>query len=211
MVNRSLMAAVITAVVFLSGLSFGLFWDSLRQSRVERDIDELVVYSSALFLESQLIEEAGCDSMRPLLDEAVGDISESLERYETYTEGARLDLDSDRILYRRYLMSNIRYWFFVKEFKAKCDINNTIVLFFFGDDCPDCDVMSQRLTYVKRKYGDEVLIFPVNMELAAGDPVASTLEGLYNVTGYPALVVDGQRYGTLSKARLEGLVCGGNC
>jgi len=210
-VNRSVMAAVITGIVFLSGLSFGLFWDSLRESRVKQEMDELVVYSSALFLESQLIEEAGCDSMRPILDEAVGEISESLERYETYMEGARLDLDSSRILYRRYLMSNIRYWFFLREFKEKCGVNNTIILFFFGDDCPECEVMSQRLNYVKNKYEEDVLIFPINMELAVRDPVANTLEGLYNVTSYPALVVEDQKYGVISKEELEGLVCGGNC
>ena len=211
MVKRAVAAAFLTALVFLSGLSLGFFWDTLRTQRSEQRIDELVVYSSALFLESRLIEDAGCESLRPVLDEAMEDLSEALQRYEFYTKQSRVNLDSENLLYRRYLMANLRYWFFYKEFKERCGLNSTIVLFFFGPDCPDCDVMSDRLTLLKKKYGGDVMVFPINMELAARDPVANTLKSIYNVTSYPSLIVNGKKYGYLEKKELEGLVCGGTC
>lgn len=198
-------------MVFLSGLSFGFFWDSLRSQESEREINELVIYSSALFLESSLLEDAGCESLKPILDEAVIDLSDALERYEYYVRQSRVNIDGENLLYRRYLMSNLRYWFFVKEFKEKCGVNNTVILFFFDQNCPDCDVMSERLTFLKKKYGGDVLVFPVNMELAAKDPVANTLRSIYNATSYPAIVIDGNRYGYLTKEELEGFVCDGMC
>ena len=211
MVNRAIAAAFFTAMIFLAGLSFGFFWDSLRTLESEREINELVVYSSALFLESRLLEEAGCESLRPILDEAVLDLSDALERYEYYVRESRLNMDSENLLYRRYLMSNLRYWFFATEFQEKCGLNNTVVLFFFDRDCPDCDVMSERLTFLKNKFGGDVLVFPINMDLAYSDPVAKTLESIYNVTSYPTLIINDVKFGYLSKEHLEDLVCNGTC
>jgi thiol-disulfide isomerase/thioredoxin len=210
-VSRAIAAAFFTAMIFLAGLSFGFFWDSLRTSESEREINELVVYSSALFLESRLIEDAGCDSLKPILDTAVVDLSEALERYENYVEESRFNMDSENLLYRRYLMSNLRYWFFAKEFQKKCGLNNTVVLFFFDRNCPDCDVMSERLTFLKKKFGSDILVFPINMDLAYRDPVAKTLENIYNVTSYPTLIINDVKFGYLSKDHLEDLVCDGTC
>lgn len=207
MVNRAVFAGILTAMIFFSGLSLGFFWDELRKDRVNSELDEMFVFSSALFLESQLIDEAGCDSMPPLLDEAVVELSESLGRYENYLRNSRIDIDTERLLYRRYLLSNMRYWLFAKEFQDRCGWNTSISLFFIGPDCAECDLVSDRLTYFKKKYEEDVLVFPVNMELAHDDPVANTLKAIYNVTKYPTVIVDGLKAPDLSKDGLEGLIC----
>lgn len=207
MVNRAVFAGILTAIIFFSGLSLGFFWDNLRQDRVDRDLDEMFVFSSALFLESQLIDDAGCDSMAPLLDEAIVEISKSLGRYETYLSGSRFDIDSEQLLYRRYLMSNMRYWLFAREFQDRCGWNTSIMLFFIGPDCSECDLVSNRLIYLKKKYDDKVLVFSINMELAHNDPVANTLKSIYNVTTYPTVIVDGKKATELDKDGLEGLAC----
>ncbi len=211
MVKRAILAGLLTFLIFFSGLSFGLFWDNLRRQKLDADIDELVIYSSSLFLQSQLIDDVGCSSMKPLIDDSIKDLSDSLERYEKYTSAARFDIDQQQLLYRQYFLSNVRYWLFAKNFKEKCDWNNSLILFFFGPDCPECDVMSERLTYLKKKYEEDVLIFPVNMELASNDPVANTLLKIYNVTSYPSIIIDGKRHAYLGLDNLEALACKENC
>lgn len=207
MVSRALLAAFITAFIFTSGLFLGLWWDELRTNKLREQIDEITVYSSALFIESQLLPKVECSSMEPLLVDAVKDISRALEDYEAYLKSARIDFDRQRLLYRRYLLANVRYWMFAEKYKEKCRANYSIVLFFFSHDCDPCAIMAERLTYLKKKYGDRVLIFPINMHLAKEDPVAHTLKEIYEVEEYPTVIIEGKKYGMLSKEELEGLIC----
>jgi len=207
MVKRSIVAAILTAFVFLSGLSFGLWWDELRKSKLREQIDELTVYSSALFIESQLLPKVKCEAMGPLIEDAIKDISRALEDYEAYMKNSRMDLDRQRLLYRRYLLANIRYWMFAEKYKKDCGANYSIILFFFEKDCRPCVIMADRLTYMKKKYGNSVLICPINMYFAREDPVAHTLREIYNVTEYPTLIIENKKYGVLSKEELEELIC----
>ncbi len=207
MVKRALIAGFITLIVFLAGLSFGLLWDEMKKDRLREEIDRINVYSSALFIESQLLPDVRCEVMGPLITDAVKDVSEALDTYDAYTKSSRISIDRQRLLYRRYLLANIRYWMFVNRYEKSCGLNSSIVLFFFDEDCKDCLVMADRLTYLKKKYGEKVLVFPLNMYLAKDDPVAHTLKIMYNVTDYPTVIIDGKRYGMMSRDELEGLVC----
>jgi len=207
MVSRALLAGLITSFIFLAGLSFGLLWDQLRKDKLQETIDEITVYSSALFIESQLLPQVKCEAMEPLLADALKDISEALDKYTFYTKTARVDIDRQKLLYRRYLLANVRYWMFAKRYREECNASNAIILFFFDENCRECLVMADRLTYLKKKYGDKVLVFPVNMYLAKEDPVAHTLAAIYNVTSYPTIIFEDKKYGVLSKEELEGLVC----
>ena len=206
-----MLAGAITLIVFTAGLSFGMLWDSMKKDRLRKNIDEITVYSSALFLESQLLPRVRCTSMEPLLTDAIKDISSALKSYEVYTKNSRIDIDQQRLLYRRYLLANIRYWMFAEKYKEDCGVNTTIVLFFFDEKCRECLVMADQLTYMKKKYGDALLVFPVNMYLAKDDPIAHTLRIMYNVTSYPTVIVDGRKFGFIGRDELEGLVCGNGC
>ncbi|HDR53324.1 MAG TPA: hypothetical protein ENN60_01455 [archaeon] len=208
MANRVVLAGALTLVIFLSGLSVGMLWDSFRRARLESGLDEMAVYTTSLFLESQLIENASCDAVWPILIDAVVGIEESLDRYVAYTEASVTDLDKQQLLYRRYLLANIRYWQFVKTYRDKCEWNASVVLYFFNGDCGGaCDAASTRLDYVKKKFGEQLLVFPINMQLAGSDPVAHTLHYLYNISSYPSMVINEQVYGLLSVEELEGVVC----
>jgi hypothetical protein len=206
-VKKTFLAGILTLLIFMSGLSLGFFWDKLREDKLSQELNKIATYSSALFVESMLIEDAGCSSMSPLIDQAVSELSDALTTYQKYADSSRSDLDYQKTLYRGYLFSNVKYWLFAKQFQEKCGWNNSIVLFFFGSDCPECDVVSSRLGYLKNKYNGDVLIFPINMELASGDPVAETLSHIYNATSYPSVIVDGRKANDLSKENLEALVC----
>ena len=124
-----------------------------------------------------------------------------------YTDSSIFDMDRQKTLYRRYLLSNIRYWTLSEKYKDKCRWNVSTVVFFFDDECDECPAMATRLDYLKKKYGEDLLVFPINLELAEDDPVAQTLVSLYNATSLPVAVIDGEIYGGLSLESLEGLIC----
>ncbi|MBR9680346.1 MAG: hypothetical protein GOU98_00810 [Candidatus Altiarchaeota archaeon] len=207
------MAGIITLIVFVSGFSVGMVWDQFRTDKIRSNLDEISIYSTSLFLESQLLEELNCPAFLPVISGAVSDISKSLDYYTTYSEASVFGLDEKNLLYRRYLLSNIRYWRLADIYKRDCGWNSTSILYFFDKNCEgDCDELSTRLDYLKRKYGEDLLIFPVNMQFAGDDPVALTLLRLYNITSFPSIVIEGVTYGNLELSVLEGLVCQGiNC
>lgn len=208
MVNRPMLAGIITLFIFLSGFTMGFFWDSMKEDTIRRDLDELAVYSTSLLIESQLIDETTCEAFWPILKDSLEDLGDSMKRYIDYTESSVLDIDYSSTLYKKYLLSNIRYWMFTEKYKRTCDWNVSTVIFFFDDECKvDCDAMSIRLDYLKRKYDHEVLIFPINLFLAQDDPVTSSLVLLYNVTELPTVVIDGHVHNSLSLEELEALVC----
>lgn len=202
------MAGIITLIVFVSGFSVGMVWDQFRTQRLQSNLDEISVYSTSLFLESQLLEDLNCPAFLPVIQGAVTDIGTSLDEYTKYTEASVLGLDAQKTLYRKYLLSNIRYWRLSDIYKKKCSWNVTSILYFFDKSCQqECDSMSTRLDYLKRKFGENLLVFPINLQFATDDPVALTLMRLYNVTGFPSVVIDGQTYGNIGLDELEVLVC----
>ncbi|MBR9689784.1 MAG: thioredoxin [Candidatus Altiarchaeota archaeon] len=208
MVSRAVIAGLMTVIVFVSGFSVGMLWDSLRANKLQANLDEISVYSTSLFLESQLLDELNCPAFLPVIQGALEDISESLDDYLSYSDASLFEIDSKRTIYRKYLLSNIRYWTLSERYREQCGWNASIVLFFFDEYCKaPCDSMGSRLDFLKKTYEDDLLIFPINLELAKDDPVALTLLRMYNVTSYPALVIDGMLVGEIPLEDLEGLVC----
>ena len=71
MVNRAILAGLMTMMVFISGFSVGVLWDSLKRERIQSELDEISVYSTSLFLESQLINNVTCSAYLPILTSAL--------------------------------------------------------------------------------------------------------------------------------------------
>ena len=208
MVNRSVLAGIITIIVFISGFSVGMLWDSFRAEKLQGTLEELSIYSTSIFLESQLIKHTDCNSFLPVLKGAIGDLNDALDEYNRYEDASLFEIDSKRTLYRKYLLSNIRYWRLVEDYKTTCNWNSSTILYFFGRDCGDtCGGMSTKLDYLKRKYGGDLLIFPINLDLSKDDPLAKTLVRVYNATKLPTLIIDGKKYHNIPLDELEGVVC----
>ena len=202
------MAGIITVIVFVSGFSVGMVWDQFRTEKLRSSLDEISVYSTSLFLESQLLDELNCPAFLPVISGAVKDVSESLSEYTTYSEASVFGLDKQSMIYQKYFLSNIRYWTLVNSYQEKCEWNVTSILYFFDKTCGSpCESMSTKLDYLKRKHDDDLLIFPVNLELSEKNPVALSLLRLYNITNFPSIVVNGAAHGNLDVEVLEGLIC----
>ncbi|MBI4143660.1 hypothetical protein HY486_00235 [Candidatus Woesearchaeota archaeon] len=199
-------AGVITVLIFLLGIALGVVIDNARyrSSDIENRRQELEYNSlqfQSLYL-SKLEQEKACPVLQAALQSAISDLSESLEKV-TNKESNSVEL---AYLTRKYLLDNLRYWLLAGESKKLCGLSIVSVLYFYSDSCDDCPEQGVLLTYYKNVYGDRLLVFPI--DIGVDEPMIRILQSQYNLTSYPALVVEGVKYeGILGKEMLGEALC----
>jgi len=211
--KRYFVAGIITILLFTTGLLLGMVFDYGRIQSLETAYQEYDLNYRSLQLQFNLLDTLdptqGCLAFNTAISVAMKDLSQSLEDVETYKEVSNSQKTSFENIQRKYVLDNIRYWAVVKQAKKICDINKLNILYFYSlNDCSDCVDQGTILTYLKQKYGEAVLIFPINVDLL---PIETTIEFLttsYNVTTYPTIVVGDEVHTEIvSRENLEDLFC----
>jgi len=96
-----------------------------------------------------------------------------------------------------------------KKTKEMCDYDVVTLLYFYSNDeeCADCTEQSFVLTYLKKLFGDKLLIFSFNSEITE-EPMIGILKTAYGLESYPALVIDDDLFtGYQSNDDLMDLIC----
>ncbi len=214
--QRYMIAGLITILIFALGLLLGMVVDyervqSLEEKYYENELDYRSLQLQFSFLDFTGHDKNSCAAFEVAMKNSVTDLSDSLDKVEQYQESAKTQQESFALIQRRYILDNIRYWMVVEEAKKVCDINRLGVLYFYSNDnCPSCPDQGVILTYYKKKYGDSLLVFPIDVDNAVKEPVLEVIMGRFNVTTLPSLVVDSETYsGVISKAELAPIICDG--
>lgn len=222
--KRYFAAGVITILIFLLGLLLGVVMDNERVNTLEDTYQAYDLDYRSLQLQFSLLnvfeDETTCGVFEVAMDNAVAELVDSLTKVENYDELSLSQKEEFDLLERRYLLDNIRYWTVVKEAQEVCDINRLSILYFYsGDYCDNCPDQGVILTYFKKKYEDQLLVFPINVDLAKDESVIKLLLENYNISSYPSVVVGDKVYAgvvasqeELAKDICEGLnITGGEC
>lgn len=203
---RYFFAAVLTVIIFLLGVFFSNFVDDTRYSSLRNEInqDNVELESRQLqlnYLQSDNVKS--CGALKAGLRDIVQGYNNRLSNLQNYQERSFFKQEEFGTMKQSYILSGIRYWMFAQELRQECDYNADTVLFFtegIGDnqDCPDCGSMGEKLTILKRKYGESLLVFtvPTNIE----DGMVDMLEGQYNITERPTIIINGNE-----SQKIEGL------
>lgn len=181
----------------------------LDQKRIEeiRAI-EAQLSTDTLSLETQfsLLEGASCEDLAEgsILSAEVGSLGDRL----AFTE-QRLGSDNVEVLRlkKQYTLFQIRDYILTNRIAEKCDVNPTIVLYFYSTtgDCEDCARAGYALSYLREKYPAlRVYSFDYKLDLGA----LKTLVAIERVNpAFPAFVIDGERhYGFEDAEALEALL-----
>jgi hypothetical protein len=202
---RYFFAAILTIVIFVMGILFSNFvdqtrYDSLRtevnQNNVELESQQLQLN----YLRSESVQS--CSALEAGLQEIVSGYNKRLGNLQSYRENSFFNKKEFETMKKSYILSGIRYWVFAQEIRQKCDYQADTVLFFTSqigsaNGCEECGKMGEQLSMLKKKYGDNLLIFTIPLEMEDG--MVEMLEGQYNVTDVPAVVVNGN-----SSKKIEG-------
>ena len=210
--DKYIIAGIITALIFGLGLTLGLILEDARYGLVQQvNQDQEVRYQSLqlqyLFL-TTFHNENSCPILAATLQETITDLSNSLNDVISYEE-KKTGNDAKKItVERRYLLDNLRYWLLAKESKQKCNMDIVPVIYFYRQECESCSGQGTILTYYKNLLEDQLLVFPVNLDLVEREPMAKIIQSQYNVTQFPTLIIDNTKYeGVVDKDQMKEIIC----
>ncbi len=212
--EKYLIAGVLTLLVFGLGITLGILVDNARLQRVTQDAEEQEaeqrsIQFLSLYLGSLENEGSSCNVMNIALNSAVKDLSYSLEEFSTFKEMSKLNDEQYRLAGRRYIVDNLRYWYFARTMKEQCETDLIPILYFYSDEhCDICGQEGKLLTYFKKLLGDRVLVFPINTDLETDETAITLVRGKYNTTMVPSIVVDDTLYeGVHTQEELGNIIC----
>lgn len=214
--KKYIAAAAITILIFLLGVALGIIFDYQRIKWAEESSkgQELDTKSIQLqyFLLNSLPEQdnlSACAVMKVTLEESTKNLHYSLEKIESFKKESIFNKEKYEQLQRGYMIDNIQYWTFARRARNTCKINILPILYFYSetkcDKCPDQGVV---LTFFKKKFGDSLLVFPINADLREKENLVEILESYYGVDEYPTIVIKDQKFeGMIDKETLQREIC----
>lgn len=212
--DKYIVAAVLTILIFSLGFSLGIIIDNFRIKDVEQnnrkqEVDYASLQMQYLYLSSLEHDAQNCAVLSKALEEIVAQLGESLDEFLEYKKETQLNKEQYLIAHRKYLIDNIRYWFFATKTQEKCEMDLTTVLYFYsGENCDVCPDQGFVLTYFKNLYQERLLIFPIDVDMQEDEPLISMLVSKYDVTKFPTIIMDGAKHeGFIAKDDMSELIC----
>ncbi len=210
--KKYIAAFIITLIVFSLGFILGIIIDKVRSSYVSTVLTQQKVESDSIQLQYLYLTTqnttGNCPAIREILNTNLKSLSRSLSRLISYKDRAVYKQEDFILTHRQYILEEIKYWTLAGEIKKSCNEDFVRVLFFFSENCDDCDPQSFILDYYKKLLEDKLLVFTFDTRLEAEEPLLKTLMTQYNITIYPSIVVETTKYGGLKDTEaLKEIIC----
>ena len=212
--SNYIIAIFFTIIIFFLGLTLGFLFDNLRLSYVESlnkesEVDYLSLQFQYLYLTSLEDANSSCTVLRSAMEKSISDLSESLEDFIAFKKNTRINKAQYEIIGRRYILDNLKYLLLSKRTKEECDLDVVNVLYFHSTKyCATCPDQGVILTYFKKLFKDSLLVFPIDVDYGAKEPMISILLDQYGITEYPSLVIEDKKYsGLVSNTKLKKIIC----
>ena len=210
--DKYILAGIISFLIFALGLTLGLILEDQRYDWAEeisqnQELNYMSLQLQYLFL-NNFEDEGNCAILLTTLQDTIDDLSGSLSKVIDYEKQNSLSEDNYKNIARRYTLDNLRYWLLANQAKKSCDLDMISIIYFYSDECPSCPNQGTILTYFKKSLGDKLLVFPINLDQREEEPMIKIMMSLYNVTKYPTIVIEGQKYeGVIKKNNLQEIIC----
>jgi hypothetical protein len=212
MKNIFLKTAIITAIVFLIGMYFGIVFDSMRVEEVKGGVTQIDnLWNDARLMQSYIEKLSNRTDYCDFLLEENMRIGDSI-----YEEGLRVEAyeNSNRFssLFinekKRYALLDLQFWLNSIDLKNVCLGNYSTVVYFYSQNQKTAEQTFQdkALWDLKQKCGPNIIYitFPADMDIST----IEVIKNVYNITSIPAILIDEEKvlYAPISLNDLEGYV-----
>jgi len=206
-------AALLTFLVFISGVAIGWYLDETRVSFVKSKIDELEISFSNLALEEEFYRSIATnkDTICNIYISKANDLALQAGKLGSYLESFReiskFNLHNIEGLKDKYFILNLKLWLYMRKLREECNYNTTTILFFYTSvkRCEDCVAQGIVLDQLKKSDPEKYMIFATDVDSKLG--IVNALKVYFNVTQLPTLIIneDQKIEGFVSRQELEKL------
>ena len=191
--NRKLLinSVIITTIVFLIGIFFGYQLDNIRTSDIVDDLRQSELEAQNYIIGQEFFENFGgyrCELAQPRLTElsySLGELGFNLVNYERKNVFKQKDYD---YLLRKYFLEEIRAYTLFNQLKKDCNLNNTLILYFFNPEDIESERQGKVLDVLVKKYSG-ISVFSINFNYNS-DTLINNIKLYYNVTKTPAVIIN---------------------
>lgn len=211
MVNIYIKTFLITIIVFIIGISLGITIEDVVVSRSESDASGLEDFIQGIELETLYLQDLSDERFCESFNNVVLRTNEELDKLAILLVNEKDTIfrqDDVENIKKRYTYTLIKDWLLQKKIKNRCNSDTVLILYFYSiDNCEDCIIQGNILTSLKNEFKDKLLVFPfdsnVNLDML------DVLERDYNITTYPTIVINENKYdGLIPKDSIRDEICG---
>jgi len=204
-----LISGIITFIVLLAGLFFGMFLGKEKVGSLENDLEELRVRQDDATLSFSLMSIFGNRSCNIIQHELSDTMLQAAELGREITSYENEKFKDDRYIQTKkdYTLIQIRYWSYLERLKQECNNTNFItILYFYSNECDDCSKQGLILDYLKQTYPNNVMNFALDYNVDLN--IIRLLKSIYDVEDTPTLIINEKKYtGLVELNQLQGIVC----
>lgn len=191
--RNAVLALLITLAIIGSVVYAINYLDRKRVAQLNELQTELATDTLSIETQFALLEEAPCSALTEgnTLSQEMTELGDRL----SFAEG-QLGTDNEQVieLKKQYTLLEIRDYLLTKRLIETCDVDPTVVLYFYSNkpgECDDCARASYALSYLHGENPElRVYSFDYNLDLGA----LKTLIAVEKVEPrFPAFVIDGEQ------------------
>jgi hypothetical protein len=204
-----LISGIITIIILVAGIFFGLFIGKEKVDVLQSGIDDLRIRQDDATLSFSLMSTFGnksCDIIQHELSDTMAAASDLGKKITDY-EKEKIKDASYQSAKEDYTLIQIRYWSYLKTLKKECNTKDFItVLYFYSADCQDCNSQGLIYDYLKEKYPQNVMIFALDSDVNLN--TLKILKEAYGVDKTPTSIINDEKYdGLVELKQLQGILC----
>ncbi len=206
--RKYLIAFVLSLLVFLGGVVIGMVIENARLVDARQITLSEKVNLRSLQLQQQYIKSgiADCTAINEILEANINELGEKIDIISGYEEKAFFSEQQFDLELRDYFLTEIQYFLLAEEFEKQCGRENVKVLYFYAEN--QFDTQGRVLDYLRKLFEGKMLVFSFNSAFTK-EPMIRTLLASYNITSFPAVVVEEEAFqGFTSVGVLLDRICG---
>lgn len=204
-------ALLISSFIFIIGIIIGWYLSKEKIDVLEDTILDLTSTVENVELQLSFLDIVGpkisCEyltSEANRLGEEAGDLGDKVSAYES---NRKIEDSSYIETKSRYMSVLIRDWLVLERIKKTCSSNYTTMLFFYEEECPECEDQGTVLSHYKEILNNDVMIFALDHTL--NHTAITAFEKAFNINEFPSIVVNMETYsGFMNLEETKDILCG---
>ncbi len=206
--RKYLIAFILSLLVFLGGIAIGMAIENARLADARQITLSEKVNLRSLQLQQQYIKSgiADCRALNEIMETSINELGRKIDIISGYEENSFFSEEEFDLELRDYFLTEIQYFLLAEEFEKQCDKENVKILYFYDES--KLDTQGRALDYLRKQFEGKVLVFSFNSAFTK-EPMIRTLLASYNITSFPAVVVEEEAFqGFTSVGVLLDRICG---